>query len=603
MVIGIVRTSAFDEIFNSAQLDWTTVSGGKQVAAFTVVSPEAEGLRLKFIFESIPAGTEIRFFNPHTSEVVGPVTQSDILRGNLKIYWSPTIKSEAIGVELVIPDAGNPDELQFTVPMLSHLFALPEQSLNKNLDDIDKSGSCNNDVACATNVPRSIIDSVAKYAFVDDEKGPALCTGTLLVDTDTTTIIPYFFTANHCVGSSSEAASMEFYWFFQRASCNGPDPFTVTLQRGGATLLSTSTNTDYTLLQLNGTPPAGVGFSGWTNALVAAGSDVFSIHHPQGDLKKISFGDAQGFAPYLGDINGNGPFIYTQWFDGTTEPGSSGAGLWAEFNNNLFLVGSLFGGFAACNAQSEPDYYGRFDLTYPSVAAWLNPPQQNAFTKVWWDPSRNGQGIQILQSGNLISGAWYLYDENGDGMWVTFVGTLNGNRLSATLLRFTGPPLGTIWDNSQVVDSSAGQVTIDFASSQAATFSYTLNGVSNVLQIQPFNAAATGTFTRVWWDPSRSGQGVQLLQENNAISGAWYLYDENGDGMWVTFSGVLSGSTVTTDLLRFTGPALGTPWNNNQVNSTVVGTVTLSFQSNSAVTMSYIVNSISDHLNLQPFNL
>jgi len=89
-----------------------------------------------------------------------------------------------------------------------------------------------------------------------------------------------------------------------------------------------------------------------------------SIHHPDGDIKKISFDvNAAGQATY----GGASCWRIFNWEDGTTEPGSSGSGLWDQ---NKRLIGQLYGGQATCS-NNVNDYYGRFDLSYPLLQTWL----------------------------------------------------------------------------------------------------------------------------------------------------------------------------------------------------------------------------------------
>ena len=123
-----------------------------------------------------------------------------------------------------------------------------------------------------------------------------LCTGTILNDLDPTTQIPYFITAHHCISTQAAASNLITYWNFQKSRCYGPNPSMVTQLTGGAKLLSTGSSTDYTLLRLYQNPPSGTGFAGWTAAPVDYGSEVVGIHHPQGDLKKISFRYSPGIS-------------------------------------------------------------------------------------------------------------------------------------------------------------------------------------------------------------------------------------------------------------------------------------------------------------------
>ena len=63
------------------------------------------------------------------------------------------------------------------------------------------------------------------------------------------------------------------------------------------------------------------------------------------------------------------------WQEGTTEPGSSGCPLFTR--GNPLIIGQLYGGYASCSAANEPDYFGRFDVTYPVIEKWLSPSTAN----------------------------------------------------------------------------------------------------------------------------------------------------------------------------------------------------------------------------------
>ena len=165
----------------------------------------------------------------------------------------------------------------------------------KDLSDIGTSGYCNIDVACTDWIGSYAERSVAKMLFTEGWY-TYLCTGTILNDLDPTTQIPYFITAHHCISTQAAASNLITYWNFQKSRCYGPNPSMVTQLTGGAKLLSTGSSTDYTLLRLYQNPPSGTGFAGWTAAPVDYGSEVVGIHHPQGDLKKISFRYSPGIS-------------------------------------------------------------------------------------------------------------------------------------------------------------------------------------------------------------------------------------------------------------------------------------------------------------------
>lgn len=102
---------------------------------------------------------------------------------------------------------------------------------------------------------------------------------------------------------------------------------------------------------------------------------MVGIHHPRGDLQKISFGtydrslacepssDATMTCRYR-----DGGYLSVNWDQGLTQPGSSGSGL---FLNGL-LVGTLYGGDdQTCSRTGGNSIYGRFDLLFPNVQKWL----------------------------------------------------------------------------------------------------------------------------------------------------------------------------------------------------------------------------------------
>jgi hypothetical protein len=112
--------------------------------------------------------------------------------------------------------------------------------------------------------------------------------------------------------------------------------------------------------------------SGWSRQNTPPSSSV-GIHHPDGDVMKITFNDD---ATLIDDYAGADCWHIPDWEDGTTEPGSSGSPL---FNENKLIIGQLFGGTANCSNNID-DYYGRF------VTSW-NGNSASARLRDWLDPS------------------------------------------------------------------------------------------------------------------------------------------------------------------------------------------------------------------------
>lgn len=374
-------------------LSWTSLDGEAQTATFSVTSPDAKAIRLALQVEHLPEGAEVRFFSLFMPEqVFGPFTRQDMTQnpsqqvlkndkdplrktqsnkdqptGDLEPFWSPVIEGDTIGVEIYVPSLEAQYELSLKIAQVSHLAYSVLSPDEKSLSDIGQSDSCNIDVACQVTNPANLKNAVAKIIF--SEGGSSfLCTGSLLNDNDPGGVIPYFMTANHCLNTQAVASTVNSFWFFERAACGGANPTSVTQLTSGADLLSTGAPSDFTLLQLRDVLPTGVMLAGWTNQPLVLNEPIIGIHHPAGDLKKWSHGNAIGFAEFGGPVSETGTHAVVQWTQGTTEGGSSGSGI---FDAQGQFRGNLHGGSASCTAPNAPDYYGRFDVTYAAVKRWL----------------------------------------------------------------------------------------------------------------------------------------------------------------------------------------------------------------------------------------
>jgi V8-like Glu-specific endopeptidase len=209
-----------------------------------------------------------------------------------------------------------------------------------------------------------------------------ICTGGLVADTVSTSVIPYFLTANHCVSSSREASSLETYFDYE-TTCSNPDcdqsVYNTTGHTVGATILSTSSTSDYTLMRLSSTPtsPDGVTtYLGWSSTPVANsnGTALYRISHPAGS--------PQAYSEHVVDTSKGtcrswprGNWIYSRDTYGATEGGSSGSPV---VNGAGQVVGQLSGGCGTnvndnCDAQSNATVDGAFAAYFSKVAQYLSP--------------------------------------------------------------------------------------------------------------------------------------------------------------------------------------------------------------------------------------
>ncbi len=404
--LGFPRSVSFD----GSALIWRTAPDGGQVARFSVTSPGAAALRLGLAIDRFPNGAELRVFgSADPGRIHGPITSQN-LRWSEAIYWSPVTEGETVTAEIYVPPAGDTRGVQFRLEGVSHLVATAATAKTLKVGTAE---SCNRDIACLINPPQGLLDvakSVARMIYT--EGGDSyLCTGTLLADTDRASAKPYFYTASHCISNQLAASSLNTFWFYETPTCGGSNAPSTVQKSGGATLLysddflNTGSGTDAALLVLAESPPSGAVFAGWDASLVASGSTVIGLHHPDGDLKKVSQGSFTRYAPYF--YNNKSNFINVKWLSGATEGGSSGSGLFVANGSKYYLRGGLLGGQASCDAPQFEDSYSRLDVFYPYIQKYLDPVAEKVSLVEYYNDSLDhyfmtwvGPEIANLDSGD-----------------------------------------------------------------------------------------------------------------------------------------------------------------------------------------------------------
>lgn len=489
--IGIERPLADGSTGDLADLDWRTAPDGGQSARIALTSPGAAALRVGLRLTGLPAGSELRFAAPGADRsVVEPVAASEVeaLAAQQPLYWTPVTEGDTQVVEIWLPPGASPRWLRVAVPSVSHLVVSPTGALSGA--KIGESDACEIDTKCVSNPSQAYINArnaVARMVF-QSGGGSSLCTGTLLNDTDNATQVPYFFGAAHCFTSQAEGNTLTTFWFYESTGCgsNQLDPAARQVG-GGAQVLFANTGSDVLFLRLNNAPPAGSYYLGWNSAQVATGTEIVAIHHPAGDVKKVSLGQVTGIGP---SNLASGSFIKAGYTDGTTEGGSSGCGLLTLSNGEFFLRGGLLGGGASCansGSLSNPnnsDDYSRLDLVFPDLRQFLQPgttpppPAGTDFTGLWFNPAQSGWGLVVMRG---ASGAYsvtiFHYDVDSSPVWYLAAGAINGASFNQPVSAFTGPWFGiTPFNPGLVASRTAGSVSLNFTSATTANLSFTVDG-------------------------------------------------------------------------------------------------------------------------------
>ncbi|RPH96543.1 T9SS C-terminal target domain-containing protein [candidate division KSB1 bacterium] len=385
---------------NSGQ--WTTLPDGSRIWRLRISSPGAYSINLLYDAFYLPEGAELFLYNDRQTQVIGAFTSAN--------NWidgtgaTQPLAGDATTLEYFEP-ASVAGHGRISISRVVHAYRNVFGYRN-HLDDYGDSGTCNNNVNCPEGLPWQ--NEKRSVALIIDQ-GFRLCTGSLINNTSNN-FTPYFLTANHCIESSDETHWV-FVFNYESPGCDNQNvPTNQTVSN--AILRSTNAASDFALLQLSTNIPEAYHpyFNGWSR-IDTPSTNSCAIHHPEGDIKKISFDNNPTTSDrYLGSSGVAGShWKITTWDDGTTEGGSSGSPL---FDQNHRIIGQLHGGYAACG-NTLSDWYGKFAMSwaYGTSAStrlrdWLDPANTGVWTLDGIDPTVAGRigGVVVDPYGDPLSG-------------------------------------------------------------------------------------------------------------------------------------------------------------------------------------------------------
>ncbi len=358
-----------------------TLIDGAVVWSATFRSQGATALRAHLVDIDLPEGVLLYAYG-ETGDAFGPYTGSGTSSGHE--IWTNTVLGDMLTLQLEITAPVTEEKLWgsfFTIASVGHMG--DRFNLARWREELPEKSFCTINASCVENAACSDVPSAIAAAepavgemLYASKQSYYICTGTLVADTGGS-MTPYFLTANHCISTSDEAASLETYWDFTvpcgTTACSYAWDI-VGRATPGAVILSGNDTSDYTLLQLDAIP-SGRTFLGWTAAAVAYsnGTGLYRLSHPSGAPQAYSTHDVDT-SKYECSSWPRGSWIYSKDTYGATEGGSSGS---AVLNSSGLIIGQLSGacGFNlndVCDEESNATVDGAFAAYYSSVSQWLN---------------------------------------------------------------------------------------------------------------------------------------------------------------------------------------------------------------------------------------
>lgn len=345
---------------------WDYLPDGSAIWRLKITSDGAEALGLYFDDFYLPDGAKLFVYTANKQFVLGAFTSFNNTKSG--VWATQMLPGDEIVIEMFLENAN--DDFRFDLNEIGYFYRSTLVSMPS-----EKSQFCEINVICSEGDGwRDQIRSVVKQVMRLHD-GYYLCTGSL-VNNVGQNCTPYVLTADHCsvdqsgtTVSATELNQWVFYFNYAASTCSGTTGSTSQSITGCSycasdTYGSTSTGSDFFLVELNNSVPTTYNpyYNGWTTSTSSPGNGV-GIHHPGGDIKKISLTSAIN--------NAYSTHWEVYWSDGVTEGGSSGSPL---FNQSGYLIGTLTGGWSACTVNgagtgtgpNEPDVYGKVSSHWTS---------------------------------------------------------------------------------------------------------------------------------------------------------------------------------------------------------------------------------------------
>jgi PKD repeat protein len=374
---------------------WTQLPGKGNIRRLGLSSQGAKAMNVTFSKFFMPASGLLYLYNLGGTKIIGAFSEDN--NSSEGIFATELIPGDSLVLEYYEPDSPG-DRPVLEISGVSYVYR-DDGTGNKDFTGV--SDPCEVNINCPEGINWQEQKQGVARIYVKDVSGYFWCSGSLVNNTRQDQK-PYLLTANHCAptATAEDFAKWVFYFNYEAEGCENPGNAPGSNTMTGATLMANAdlSGSDFILVLLDQAIPVTYSpyFNGWSIIDAPSPSGV-TIHHPAGDIKKISTYTTPLVSSQWGSTPGtHWEVVWATTLNGhgVTEGGSSGAPL---FDNTGHIVGTLTGGLSACDpggggsgtGPDQPDYFGKFFYSWESNGSL---PSQRL--KDWLDP--DSTGIQVL---------------------------------------------------------------------------------------------------------------------------------------------------------------------------------------------------------------
>jgi lysyl endopeptidase len=370
---------------------------------------------INFVFDQLflSDGAKLYVTNASGTMLYGPVTSKQNTKNGY--FLTDLIQGDNVTIYLYEP-ISEKGKSKLSIKRVVHAY----KNLFSNMayGNLGGSESCNNDISCFP----AWDDESDAVALVLLANGTEWCSGSLLM-TANQSFRPYFLSAFHCIDdpyapngslSATEISNAENWMFkfqYKMTSCGGSSA-TTGITYNGATFRAAWNSSDFALMEMDNSPIGDSRFAwlGWDRSGNTPTSGT-GIHHPAGDVMKISFDTNQFQTSSWGGTNNHWLLAFD---DGVVQKGSSGSPI---LDQNNRVVGQLHGNqnynrnLSFCDQPRAE--YGRFNNSWTGggtnatrLSNWLDPCASGVMTT-------NTTRIPSLSGSSSVCSSGTTYTING----------------------------------------------------------------------------------------------------------------------------------------------------------------------------------------------
>jgi lysyl endopeptidase len=370
--------------------EWTNLPDGSRLWQLHVRSEKAAGLALTLENFKLPKGAKLYMYAPDGKEVLGSYDADN--NSESRKFFIGFINGKTAVLTYLEPKSpsNSANSTPFVIKKVYHAYT--KETLN--VTGFGNALPCHINVNCPQGANwQTQKRGVVRIRVVATE-GVGWCSGSL-INTTRQDGTPYILSAYHCAdGLTVDFAQWTFFFNYESPNCSNPTTEPVLKSLQGCVARSGSRETDFLLFELNQRIPADFNahFNGWNRDSTVLPTSETMIHHPNGDIKKISLGinpptileDTIRWSN--GVLSPRKSHLQYRLEQGGMESGSSGSPMFDQFGR---IVAQLHGGVNQADRCSVVYVLGGWlakswngnGTSTSRLKDWLDPTNSNVLTQ------------------------------------------------------------------------------------------------------------------------------------------------------------------------------------------------------------------------------